>query len=160
MNSSHSVLYCCAVVGFCSLSGCASIISGREADVTINTNPPAAHVVVQNETGENIASAVTPATISLKRGRGFFKKAPRYVAKIEKQGYEPKRVAIRPKLNPWILGNVALGGVIGLAADSATGAMWRFTPDDIEQQLTPYQGPQYSQSQSGEVVQASHVAED
>ena len=32
---------------------------------------------------------------------------------------------INSTVNPWVLGNVVFGGVIGLAVDNATGAAWK-----------------------------------
>ena len=136
MRPTHAVCLCVIVfVGFS--SGCATVVSGRHADVAISSNPPEAFVAVQDSEGNTVARGVTPTKFSLKRGRGVFKKPPKYVATIQKPGYESERVAINPKVNPWILGNVALGGVIGLAADSATGAVWRYTPDEINRELQP-----------------------
>ena len=159
MSSTKLVLLGFVVAGVGVLGGCASVMSGRETDVAINSTPAAAQVAVKNEKGQTVATGVTPAKFSLKRGNGFFKKAPRYVATIEKPGFEPARVPIHPKVNPWIAGNVVLGGVIGLAADSATGAMWKFSPTKIDQQLTPYGDDLYSQTQDGAVSQTAHVAE-
>jgi hypothetical protein len=132
----------------CLSTGCASIISGREADIAIKTNPSQAQVAIQNEKGDTVATSTTPAKISLKRSNGMFRKAPRYAAVIEKPGYETSQVDIKPKVNPWILGNVVFGGVIGLAADSATGAIWRYTPDEINQTLVPLSDEYLSEAQS------------
>ncbi len=159
MTSIDRVLVLCLAMGACVGGGCASVISGRRAEITINSEPSAAHVVVHNEKGENVATAVTPTKVSLKRGKGFFKKAHSYVATIDKPGYEPAQVSIQSTLNPWIVGNVVLGGVIGIAADSATGAMWQLTPNEIDQRLIPYRDPHYSQSQSGEILQTTLVSE-
>lgn len=143
----QKALFClCLVLGIPGLSGCATIVSGRNANVSITSNPPAALVAVHNEKGETVATATTPATVSLRRSQGIFRKAPRYSATIEKPGYQTSQVRIDPKINPWIIGNVALGGVIGLAADSATGAMWRYTPDEIHQDLTLLSNSSYASS--------------
>jgi hypothetical protein len=129
--------------------GCASIVSGRRADVAIKSSPPDADVVVRDKHGNTVASAVTPAVVSLKRGDGFFKKA-QYTATIEKPGYSTAHVPIESQLNPWLLGNVFFGGVIGLAVDPYTGAMWRPTPDEINEELQPSNRP------GPELLQASH----
>jgi hypothetical protein len=139
----RSALCLCGLI-VCTLAGCASVMCGRHAEIAINSNPPRAQVAVQNEKGETVARSTTPAIVSLKRSNGLFKKAPRYTAFIERPGYETAEVSINPKWNPWILGNVVLGGVIGLAADSATGAIWRYSPDEINQSLSPSSGEYYS----------------
>jgi hypothetical protein len=137
-------------------SGCASVISGREADIAIKSNPPRAHVMIQNEKGETVATSTTPTKISLKRSNGIFKKAPRYAAVIQKPGYQTAKVKIDPKLNPWVFGNIALGGVIGLAADSATGAIWNYAPNDIDQSLEPISTEYYSNTNNPDIELASH----
>ncbi len=134
-------------------------MNGRHAEVAIKSNPSHAQVSVQNEKGETVATSKTPATVTLKRSNGLFRKAPRYTAFIAKPGYETAQVRINPKWNPWILGNIAIGGVIGLAADSATGAIWRYAPADINQALTPVSEEYYSGTDSAAVSVAGYDAE-
>ncbi|WP_146450716.1 hypothetical protein [Bythopirellula polymerisocia] len=136
-----------------------SVVSGRDTSVSIHSSPSSAQVKVSNEKGETVATGITPAKVSLKRGNGFFKKAPRYTATIQKPGYEAATVAIVPKVNPWVLGNVTLGGVPGVAADSATGAMWRYSPDDINQSLTPYNNELYSKTDQSQLEQTAYVSD-
>ena len=121
-------------------SGCASIISGRRADVAINSSPEDARLVVRDKQGRTVATATTPAVVSLKRGDGLFKKAE-YTATIEKPGYTTAHVPIESRVNPWLFGNVLFGGVIGLAIDPYTGAMWRPSPGEINEELAPSNRP-------------------
>jgi hypothetical protein len=120
--------------------GCASIISGRTAPVKIDSHPPQAHVSVRDHEGMEVASATTPAMVSLKRGRTWLRPA-KYTATISKPGYETARVPIRSTLNPWLVGNVAAGGVVGLAIDGTTGAGWKPKPGEIVQTLQPASEP-------------------
>lgn len=121
-------------------SGCASIISGRRADVTIDSYPTNAHVVVEDNKGRPVASLQTPGTVSLKRNRAWFLPA-KYTARIEAPGYEPTQVPINSTVNPWILGNVVIGGIPGLIVDNATGAAWQPRQTEIHRQLNPLSGP-------------------
>lgn len=136
-----------------SAGGCASIISGRHADVAINSYPPDAEVSVRDQDGNMVATARTPAVVTLKRGRGFLKKAE-YTATIEKPGFATAHVPIESRLNPWLFGNVLFGGFVGLAVDPYTGAMWRPTPTKISEQLEPSTRP------GPEIYPASHVEGD
>jgi hypothetical protein len=121
-------------------AGCASIVSGRRADIAIDTYPTNAHVVVHDYKGQPVASLNTPGTVSLKRNRRFFLPA-KYTADIEAPGYEPAQVPIRSTVNPWVLGNVVIGGIPGLIVDNATGATWQPTETQIHRQLEPLAGP-------------------
>jgi hypothetical protein len=150
MGETSTMRLVLAAVSLLSPIGCASIVSGRRADVVINSSPPDAHVSVRDKQGRTIATATTPAVVSLKRGDGFFKRA-QYTATIEKPGYSTAHVPIESQLNPWLLGNVLFGGIIGLAVDPYTGAMWRPTPDEINEELQPSNRP------GPQVYQASNV---
>ena len=121
----------------CSLfTGCASIISGRHADVAFDSYPSNAHVIVQDNDGREVASVNTPGTVSLKRNRHYFLPA-RYTATIIAPGFEPAVVPIRSTVNPWILGNVVIGGVPGLIVDNATGTAWMPRHSEVHARLAP-----------------------
>src|SRR5262245_39420990 len=113
----------CLAALLCS-SGCASVVSGRHAEVAFNTFPATAHVTLRDDNGRQVAELNTPGVVALKRSRPYFLPA-RYTAIIEAPGYAPAEVPIRSTVNPWILGNVVFGGIPGLVVDSATGAAWR-----------------------------------
>lgn len=117
-------------------TGCASIISGRRADVAFDSYPTNAHVVVHDNDGHAVASCMTPGVVSLNRNRKYFLPA-RYTATMEAPGYEPVNVPIRSTANPWVLGNIVLGGIPGLVIDNLTGAAWQPKTKEIHRQLTP-----------------------
>jgi hypothetical protein len=119
--------------------GCASIISGRHADVKLSSNAPNTHVVVRDKRGQEVASVDAPAVVSLKRKDRFIWPA-RYTATFEAQGYAPVVVPIKPTINPWIAGNIVVGGLVGLAVDNVTGAAWTPKQDELFAQLTPTEG--------------------
>jgi len=116
--------------------GCASIVSGRNATVEIESQPSNADVVVRDKHGKEVVATHTPASVQLKRKDGFLMPAS-YTATIEKPGYSPEIVPIRSTVNPWILGNVVFGGIIGLAIDNTTGAAWQPKQRSIQKNLTP-----------------------
>jgi hypothetical protein len=140
------VLYALALMA---TGGCASIISGRHAEVAINSYPSDAEVLVRDDKGRAVAATRTPAVVSLKRGKGFLKKAE-YTATIEKPGYSTAHVPIDSTVNPWLLGNVIFGGVPGLIVDPYTGAMWRPKRAEINEELVPSSRP------GPEIYPASH----
>ena len=127
--------------------GCASIISGRHADVAIDSYPTNAHVVVHDNDGRAVASLNTPGVVNLKRNRRFFLPA-RYTATIEAPGFEVAQVPIHSTVNPWILGNIVIGGGLGLIVDSATGTAWQPRQKEIHRELVPLDGPEFSPAYS------------
>jgi hypothetical protein len=122
-----------------SLSGCASIVSGRYAEVAVESFPSHANVVIQDKQGRTVSSFTTPGVAKLKRQGRFFLPA-RHTATIVAPGYQPEHVPINSTLNPWLLGNVLIGGIPGIVVDSATGAAWRPNRSEIHRQLTPLEG--------------------
>ena len=142
------------VLGMC---GCASVVSGRYADVRLDSYPANAHVVVRDQKGATVAEAQTPAVVSLKRNRKFFLPA-KYTATFEAPGYASATVPLKSTINPWVAGNIVLGGPIGLVVDTATGAGWRPKHDQIAQHLEPIMTAQSApQVPTGE--QPAYVAE-
>jgi len=121
------------------LCGCASIISGRHAEVTFDTYPKNAHVVIHDRHGRRVSSFDTPGVVTLKR-QGRFLMPARYTATVTAPGYLSAQVPIAYTLNPWLLGNILLGGVPGLVVDSATGAAWKPRRSEIHQHLEPLAG--------------------
>ncbi|HEY2827091.1 MAG TPA: hypothetical protein VGJ04_05770 [Pirellulales bacterium] len=116
--------------------GCATVASGLRSKVTFNTNPPDAHVVIHDSNGQEVASVQTPAQVKLDRSVSMTK-AAHYTATIEAPGYQPQQVDINYTLNPWTFGNILLGGIPGLIADDASGAIWKPEQDKISVNLNP-----------------------
>jgi hypothetical protein len=129
-----------------SASGCATVMSGRHADVTFHSNVSAANVIVRDNHGEQVAVAQTETKVPLKRNDNYIFPA-QYTATFVAPGYQPADVPIRSTVNPWVLGNVGFGGVLGLGVDSATGAVWKPKRDSYYQELSPLgpsAGPMFS----------------
>lgn len=82
----------------------------------------------------------SPGIVSLKRQRRFFLPA-HYTATISAPGFQTAQVPIGSTLNPWILGNIVIGGIPGLVIDGATGAVWKPKRAEIHQWLEPVDGP-------------------
>ena len=133
------------------LSGCATIFNGQSQTVVIASKPEGATVSVTNRAGESVHSGVTPVTLSLKRGYGYFK-AETYTIKFDKPGFDTKEVVISGGVSGWYIGNILFGGLIGmLAVDPVTGAMYVF-PDRVEHELTASAAKTASDTQSLQVV--------
>ncbi len=92
--------------------------------------------MIHDKHGKQVLTTRTPATVELRRKDKFIWPA-KYTATIEKPGYKTATVPINQSVNPWVIGNVVVGGVIGLAIDNATGAAWKPKVASIDQQLEP-----------------------
>ena len=133
----HSLSLHAIVVGAAlGASGCASIISGRTATVQIDSSPSNAQVVIHDKHGKEVITTHTPASVELRRKDKFIWPA-KYTATIDKPGYKTAIVPINSTVNPWVVGNVVVGGVIGLVVDNATGAAWKPKVASIQQPLEP-----------------------
>jgi len=117
-------------------SGCATIMSGSHADVSFYSNVPDTSVVIRDKRGEQVMVAQTQSKVALKRNDRYIFPA-RYTATFMAPGYQAVDVPIQSKVNPWVLGNVAVGGIAGLVVDNATGAAWTPKASSYYQELTP-----------------------
>lgn len=125
-----------AAAALVALSGCASIFNGQTQAVTINSVPAGATVTVTNRAGQAVHTAVTPATVQLKRGAGYFK-SESYSVAFKKDGFADGNAVLDSSVSGWYIGNLVFGGLIGmLGVDPATGAMYTF-PDSATATLAP-----------------------
>jgi len=119
------------------LSGCASIISDNKWPVTIHSNPSGAICTVINQkNGMEIQKGRTPMTVTLSSKAGFFQPA-NYQFRFDQDGYNSATTSLSAGMNPWYIGNIAFGGLIGfLIVDPATGSMWKLN-DAVHGNLSP-----------------------
>ena len=61
-----------------------------------------------------------------------------YQIEIKKEGYTPKLFTISASLDGWYIGNILLGGLIGmLIVDPVSGAMFRISEKQVNETLSP-----------------------
>jgi len=113
------------------MTGCASIFSGSTQALTFKSVPDTATITITNKSGEKVHTGITPVTVTLKRGNGYFKPAA-YDVTFKKEGFQTKTIRVTGSVNGWYIGNIIFGGLIGLLiVDPATGAMYTLNPNDI-----------------------------
>lgn len=100
-------------------AGCATVASGKTQDVMIRSNPTGANVLI-----DGMMSGTTPMLANLVRKK-------RHTIQVSRQGYETVTRATARGFNWWYLGNLILGGVIGLIVDPITGAIYEVKPDAV-----------------------------
>ena len=101
------------------LIGCATIVHGGRQKIPVKSTPSGATVTI------NKIRVNTPGVIKLSRFE------PTAVLRFEKEGYEPVEVTLVRTMDGWIWGNVAIGGIIGVAIDFATGAAYQLSPNQV-----------------------------
>ena len=127
----------CALMA--SLTSCATIFTATKYPVAFNTTPEGAGITIENREGKVIFEGVTPTTVKLKSSAGYMKKEE-YKITFTKDGYTQKVVNISAELDGWYIGNIMLGGIIGmLIVDPASGAMYKIAKEDrvINETLQP-----------------------
>ena len=128
-----SVAAICATFLF---SGCATIFTPASYPVQINSNPPGANISIVDRHGREIYSGVTPTSVKLRAGAGFFSRAD-YLIKFSKAGYTDKTVFVSAEIDGWYFANILIGGWLGmLIIDPATGAMWKIDTEYLNETLT------------------------
>lgn len=99
-----------------SLSACSSIIEGTSQEIVINTNPPAANCVLTRN-GTQIGNVgPTPSGITIKKTKYDI------LISCSKPGFETATYLNKSGAAGATFGNIVLGGGVGWAIDSASGA--------------------------------------
>lgn len=134
------------------MTGCASIFSGSTQTLTFKSVPDTATITITNKSGEKVHTGITPVTVTLKRGNGYFKPAA-YDVTFKKEGFQTKTIQVTGSVNGWYIGNIIFGGLIGLLiVDPATGAMYTLNPNDINAVLEDNQTASQKGQQSLTVI--------
>jgi hypothetical protein len=103
-----------------SLTSCASIVAGTSQDITINTTPADATCKLQRE-------GTTIGSISPTPGKTIVDRSSKDInIECSKPGYQTTSVVNENGMEAWTLGNILLGGIIGLGVDAYTGALYEY----------------------------------
>ena len=111
-------------------SSCASIVTRSRYPVDFNSNPQGAHLTIENRAGIVVFEGQTPVTVELPASAGYML-PEMYTVTYTQPGKEPVRTHINANIDGWYIGNLFLGGLIGmLIVDPLTGAMYKL-PDTV-----------------------------
>ena len=131
-------------LGIVVVSGCATIMSGGETRITINSNPILDTVVITDEKEKEVFRGETTVVVSLKSGGDEFFQKKDYKVVVGKAGYIKHSIFIESQIDDWYYANLfwSLTGwgipitLLGmLIIDPGTGAMWTLSPDHINVRL-------------------------
>src|SRR4051812_30940541 len=111
------------------VAGCATVTRGTTAQVQIVSNPPEASA--RTSMGYQ---CLTPCTVQINRKDEF-------TVIFAKPGYHSVEIPVRTQVAgagaAGFVGNVVLGGVVGMGVDVATGAALEQFPNPVVATLTP-----------------------
>jgi hypothetical protein len=98
------------------LGGCATIIKGSTQSIVINTAPVnGANCILSSKEGN--WPVVTPGFVKVDKSKEDI------VIRCTKPGYQDAMATIPSDFEGWTLGNLLIGGIIGLGVDASTGAL-------------------------------------
>ena len=116
------------------LGACATIVEGDNQTVTIISDPASATcTLTRGGTAVGVVNP-TPGSVVLEKSKDDVSVA------CKKEGHYDGAAALSSSFQNMTLGNILLGGLIGAAVDSATGAMHEYPPS-VTVFLTPHAFP-------------------
>lgn len=112
------------------LSGCGTITQGTSQDITITSVPPGGACDLTRK-GEHVATLkATPGTVKVDKTKNDI------LLTCKLAGYQEASVNLESGYGAGTFGNIILGGGIGWAIDSATGADNKY-PSSAQVQFIP-----------------------
>ncbi|TCH98589.1 hypothetical protein EJV46_08395 [Roseococcus sp. SYP-B2431] len=121
-----------ALLGLMMTSACATITTGTSQPITVTSEP--AQAVCQMQRGGEVVGAVsaTPATVTVSRSSRDIS------LRCERPGYQPGVTTVAANFQAMTLGNLLIGGLVGIAVDAASGAIGEY-PGNVHVTLPPSQ---------------------
>ena len=117
---------CLLLISICValLPGCATILSEKKYPVTFDNTGGPTFFAVHDRKNRVIHEGVTPQQVTLDAKAFPFWRA-KYDVTFAGQNNSSQRQELKARVDPWIAGNILVGGVPGVLVDGATGAMWK-----------------------------------
>jgi hypothetical protein len=126
MRLSSKWLIALSVIGVMSALAvaCGTIIHGSSQEVGISSQPTGASVTVDKQ-----PLGTTPVVAHLRR-------KDNHEIVVTMTGYQPFALATTRSVSGWVWGNIVFGGLIGLAVDAISGALYKVQPEQVSAQLS------------------------
>lgn len=110
-------------IGLAGMTGCASIVSGTNQVVSVETRMPTGQVAgatckLENEKG--VYYVTTPGTVTVHRAYGDMN------VSCQKAGMNAAVANFKSSTKGMLAGNILFGGVIGAGVDAASGAAYDY----------------------------------
>ena len=112
------------------LSGCATIIAGDDQQIMVTSAPgEGANCSLQN--AEGTWNVTTPGSVNVQRSKTDIQ------VRCSMLGLADTQTVAESGFEPWTLGNLLFGGLIGLGVDWATGAIHKY-PNNVQVPTSAY----------------------
>lgn len=112
----------CLMIG--SHVGCATIVSEKRYPVTIDNVPGPTYFSIYDRKHQIVDQGVTPKQVTLD-AKAFPFWPAKYTVVMAGTESTSQRHELNAGLDPWVAGNLVLGGGLGAIVDGATGAMFK-----------------------------------
>jgi len=101
-------------------SGCSTVLSGTSQKITVNTDPTGADCSLTRD-GLTIGRVnPTPGQTEVSTNRSSI------TVTCQKEGYQGGSAVDEAGFDPAVLGNIVLGGVVGVVVDASSGAASKY----------------------------------
>lgn len=104
------------------ISGCSTITTGTTHELAITSSPSGANCRASRD--DKVIGAVNPTPGSLIVG----KSTRDMVINCTLPGHQAGVSVVKADFQAWTLGNLLIGGVVGVAVDAASGALGKYPP--------------------------------
>ena len=150
----NSILKCASLLALgLSMSACSTITTGTTQDFGVNTpEADGASCELKDSKGAMWTIPSTPGTVVVSKGDG-----PMQVT-CKKDGYKEASITVNEGFAGMTLGNVILGGGIGVIVDAASGAAQEY-PDEVYVWLEPVKWASEEAKAEWEAAKAAFEAE-
>jgi len=116
--------YLLLLLGLCTLaSGCASIVSGTNQSISVDTHKKGVQAIAANcklTNDKGVWYVTTPGSVTVHRSYNDIS------VSCEKEGHDPGLLTAKSSTKGMAFGNILVGGVIGAGVDIATGAAYDY----------------------------------
>lgn len=110
----------CILALVLSCTGCATMLSGKTQEVSFNSKPQGAEVMVGSQT------CVTPCKMQIPKDKVY-----REIV-VTKNGYQKDKMNVVASVDPWVYGNILNFGV-GAIVDFISGSYAKYDPEYLVQ---------------------------
>lgn len=140
MKLMHVAALCAAGIA---LAGCATVVKGSSQSVAVATPPTTgATCTLKNPSSGETWTIVSPGEIKIEKSRHDLQ------VTCVKDGWQTATATLPSNFQGWTVGNLILGGFIGLGVDAASGAMNEY-PNAFQVPMTPVGGSASSGGAAG-----------